>query len=336
VLFLNKEWKFKSSRPHHSLVFCRRGDIANFLFPNYTQPHSKNKKQKAKIYMNLARKYLKLLYDALDRTVMHDGIEHAGYMAFLSLLSIFPFLVFLMAITGFFGETTLGESFIDIIFTNLPEDFTTALKPRMIEIISGPPQGLLTVSIVGAIWTASSSVEGLRTILNRAYRIKTPPAYIWRRLLSIVQFLALTGIIIVAMFLLVVLPIIYSYLDTLLQLEGLIENSQLFDPTILKPISSSFRTFIVFVTLFMVVSALYCILPNAKIVYKSVIPGSIVVVLLWYNSGALLISYFRDFEQVNVIYGSLGGIIASLLFFYVINLIFIFGAEYNYLLRKRK
>ena len=65
---------------------------------------------------------------------------------------------------------------------------------------------MLTVSILGAIWTSSSALEGYRTVLNRAYRVATPPAYIWRRLLSIAQILILSFVVVMAMIVLVMLP----------------------------------------------------------------------------------------------------------------------------------
>ena len=118
-------------------------------------------------------------------TVMHDGIEHAGYLAFLGLLSLFPFLVFLVAIIGLVGQGSTGAAFISAVLKSMPVNLAGALTPRIEEIISGPPQALLTVSILGAIWTASSAVEGIRTVLNRAYHVATPPAYLFRRTLSI-------------------------------------------------------------------------------------------------------------------------------------------------------
>ena len=48
----------------------------------------------------------------------HDGIEHSGYMSFMVLLSIFPFFIFILAFTGFFGASELGEKFIQLALEN--------------------------------------------------------------------------------------------------------------------------------------------------------------------------------------------------------------------------
>lgn len=265
------------------------------------------------------KKLIFCLYKALDDTIRHDGIEHAGYMAFLSLLSLFPFLVFLIALAGFIGELEIGEEFVALFMANLPVHVRHALSPRIQEITSGPPQGLLTLAIVGAIWTASSAVEGLRTILNRVYRVTTPPPYLWRRLLSIFQFLLLTGFILFAMMLLILMPLIWERIAELffLNYQGLVWES--------------LRYTIAGGILFIGISSIYYLVPNIQISWWQVVPGALLVVLVWLVTGTIFSFYLSHFQQLNLIYGSLGGIIVSLLFFYIMNMIFIYGAEFNYI-----
>ncbi len=269
------------------------------------------------------RTLLYSLYQAARNTIAHDGIEHAGYLAFLGLLALFPFLVFIVALTGFIGEGQAGSELIRLVFSQAPPDMVKALEPRIAEIISGPPQGLLTISILGALWTSSSEVEGYRTVLNRAYNVTSPPSYILRRLLSIVQTLIVSFVLVVLMIALVVIPI---ESEKILALFG---RSFHLDAAINDQIAH-----ISIAVIFIVVSAAYYVLPNIKQTIHAVVPGAAVVTLLWLGTARLLSLYLSQFDQVNLIYGSLGGIIAALLFFYVSNIIFIYGAELNYLLKK--
>lgn len=264
------------------------------------------------------------LYMAGENTVNHDGIEHAGYLAFLGLLALFPFLVFLVALAGFFGENFAQAELISVIIDNLPQHVVRALEPRMVEITTGPSQGLLTLAILGAIWTSSSAVEGLRTVLNRAYRVHTPPSYLWRRLLSIAQLLVLTGIIVIGMGMIVVWPIVWQYFQVFLP----------FDAAELTSHISNLSYIIGALLLFFVVSSLYYVLPNVKQTWISVFPGAALVVVGWMGAAQLISLYLSRFDQVSIIYGSLGGIIASLLFFYILGVIFIYGAEFSFLLKR--
>ncbi|CCF78483.1 tRNA processing exoribonuclease BN [Wolbachia endosymbiont of Onchocerca ochengi] len=254
------------------------------------------------------------LYRALIDTIYNDGMEHAGYLSFLILLSIFPFLIVLMALASIFAnfldQYNIGwTSIID----NMPQDILASLMPRIEEIISGPPHSLLTLAIVGAIWTASSTVEGLRTILNKAYKVPVSPPYVLRRILSILQFLAITFII--------TLTIIFS--ASVPMLVGFSYNGL-----------SYIKYLLIEFVLFIVVSWLYFILPNIKQNLSDVFPGSCIAVMLWTISALVFKQYLKaSFGQLDLIYGSLGGVVVSLLFFYVVSLIFIYGAKFNFQLK---
>jgi membrane protein len=271
--------------------------------------------------MRLLATSWRVFRNAVANTVNHDGIEHAGYLAFLGLLALFPFLVFMFSVIGVIGQGEAGERLIAEALSVLPEHVIAALKPRVVEIISGPPQGLLTIAILGAIWTASSAVEGIRTVLNRAYHVTTPPAYWFRRSMSVLQLLIFTAIMITAMLALVFLPIVLHNIEGWMGIK-LIEDGEheLGRMVIWIAVAAIFAT----------VSFIYYTIPNIKQSFVAVWPGALVVVALWLSAANLFTVYLSNFDQVNLIYGSLGGIIAALLFFYICNVIFIFGAELNY------
>jgi len=268
---------------------------------------------------------LKSIGRAANHTIItHDGIEHAGYLAFLGLLSLFPFLVFIIAVTGFLGDGELGREFIITLRDILPQQAEAIILPRINEILDGPPRGLLTFSMLAAVWTASSAVEGYRTVLNRAYRVGTPPAYIWRRLLSILQLLIFIGILLTGMLTLLLAP---PALHAVSEMTGIdVSYSKL---SWNLQLASGFA-------LFCMVSLIYYSLPNIKQTLSAVIPGALMTIGLWALAVKGIQLYLETFDQVSVIYGSLGGIIAVLLFFYVINVIFIFGAEFNFQLMRSR
>lgn len=263
------------------------------------------------------KRLFKCIYYAFKDTITYDGTECAGYLAFIILLSIFPFLVFLttvtVTVTNFLNQYDTGKRLLLFIIENIPNDMIASLMPRINEIISGPPQNLLTLAIVGAIWTASSAVEGIRGILNKVHRVSSPPPYIFRRLLSIIQFLTITLVIIITIMCATLIPILEDFFNWKIN-------------NYIRYIMSEF-------VLFITVCWLYFLLPNIKQKFINVIPGSILVVVLWTLSAIAFTRYLQTFHQLSIIYGSLAGIIASLLFFYVLSFIFIYGAEFNYKLK---
>lgn len=252
-------------------------------------------------------------------SIRKDGIEHAGYLAFLSFLSLFPFLIFLVSIAADLGQVESRLALIHFVLNKIPNDIAHSIEPRILEILNGPPQSILTVAIIGIIWTASSTVEGMRTILNRSYRVFSPPPYIWRRLLSILQFFVIVIIIVIASVALIVVPAILKKIEIISHLHFNI-NYDLFyiRPTLISLI------------LVASVSALYYFIPNVNQKWDNTVPGSIFCVSLWSIILKIFGIYIEKFNQFNLVYGSLAGMIGALIFFYLINLGFIVGAEFNY------
>ena len=272
------------------------------------------------------KKFIYCLYKSFTDTVEHDGIEYAGYLTFLILLAIFPFLTFFVSAGSFIAKIlnnyeTTKEFIREIFIENISDSFLSALKPRINEIISGPPQSLVTLSILGAIWTSSSAVEGIRTILNRASRVVVAPSYIWRRLLSIFQFLVIVMFMMLASTSLIILPIIINYISKFIDISQSIN---------LKIIQYYLSTSVLFFGLIWI----YVMIPNKKNKWSESIPGAVLVLFLWSLISNMFKIYISKFSQLSLIYGSLEGIIISIIFFYLAGLCFIYGAEFNYNLSK--
>lgn len=273
-------------------------------------------------------KFFKSIFKAIGDLVQHDGVEHAGYLSFLLMLAIFPFLFFLTAIAGFFGDQKLAQFLIDMILQSSWASFINALKPRILELVEAPPQNLLTIAVVGAVWTASSIFEALRTCLNKANRVVTPPSYLWRRLFSIIEFFATITFIMIMVFALIIVPSVVDYFDKFV-------NYLPFQLSLLRlPEIETIRTMLLFIVTLLLVTLAYHTLPNRKAKFMSSVPGAVIVVIAWYLFSIIFKYYIFYTPQVNVIYGSIASIIIALLYFYFCSIIFIFGAEFNYHISK--
>ena len=159
----------------------------------------------------------------------------------------------------------------------------------------------------------------MRTILNRAYRVKSPPPYVAGRLLSIVQFIIITLIISATVILFVLTPAILKKLEYIFSVDFMIDYDQLY-----------WRQFIILSILLLGTAFLYQQITDIKQKISETIPGSIISIVLWILSIKLFSFYIDKFNQFSLVYGSLGGIIGILMLFYLISLSFIIGAEFNY------
>ena len=267
------------------------------------------------------KQYGLVFYRAGHNLAQNYGFEMAGYLTFLVLLSLFPYLLLMIAAAGAVGEGETGSQLISTLLEHLPPDTIETLRPRIVEIISGPPPHVLTVSILGAIWTSSSTVEAVRGMLNRAYHVHQPPAYLRRRITSIVQIIGLTALILGCMVLFVLVP---------LAIKSFSHYSGLALPNWLEHFFTLFFKPVAALALFGIIASFYHILPNIKQSWRAVMPGALLVVVLLFAFGALIGFYLKDISHVTVVYGSLSGFIATLLSFYFIGVIFIYGAEFNH------
>jgi membrane protein len=270
------------------------------------------------------KKLLRVFYDAGYHTVHHDGIEHAGYLAFLAIIAIFPGLIFLLSFASDIGNLQVVTSFITEIEKFLPQSVMEVIKPTINELVSGPPHGIITFAIIGITWSASGAVEGVRTILNRAYGVKNPPHYIFRRTLSILEFIFFIMLIVIAMLLITIIPAIIGLLESVL-------SKQLITPAIEK-----LKYFISFIFLFIGIALSYYVLPNIKQKFSQIITGAILCASLWLITAFLFTNYIAYYHKLNTIYGSLAGIVITLFFFYILSLVYIFCAEFNYIHQKQK
>ncbi|WHA05156.1 YihY/virulence factor BrkB family protein [Candidatus Bandiella numerosa] len=280
-----------------------------------------------KTTIDITKKFFLCFYKSIEDTIAHDGIEHAGYLSFLLMLSIFPFLFFLMATMKFIIPINLLEQIISSLSDNTEITFDNLiyfLKPRIHEITNAPPNSLLTLAVFTAIWTASSIFEAIRTILNKANRVIHPPSYLFRRFISIVEFIVLIFLTIFIMFSFGIFPTLKSYLSTLLHLK----DSHYY--LILEQETRLLRDIITIFCGFFLILFLYFFLPNKRQNIFNNIPGTILVLLFWNIFTRLFKYYLSTFSQLNVIYGSIVGVIIALLYFYFCSIIFIFGAEFNY------
>ncbi len=249
----------------------------------------------------------------------------AGHIAYMGLFALFPFLIFLLALAGLMGQGETAAEAIELSMELLPPDVASALKPAVAEVVGAPHAGLMTFSILVTLWASSSGLESLRHALNLAYHVADPPAF-WRTRLESLLLTVLAAVVtIVVMVLLVVVPLVLDAIRFLLQ-----------QPRLGERLLSSPREPLGFLLLLALLMVLYRVLPNVRLRLSEVVPGAVVAWVLWLLAVWGYTVYLRSVPSYSVTYGSLGGIVVTLFFFYISALLFIFGAELNSVLKRRR
>jgi membrane protein len=259
----------------------------------------------------------KIAQRTLTRFFVDDGLTHAAAIAFDTLFALVPFLIFLLTLAGWVGQSEAATQSIDLALTLLPPEVAGWVKPLVDEVRRGAHPSILTVSMIGTLWVASSAVEAVRNALNRIFDA-TVSAKDWpmRRL----QGLALTF---VAGFFGIALTTITLILPVGLELAAQL----LHDPEITMIVGSWSSHLVGVAILFLVSLILFRLLPGRRIPLTRLATGSLFVAVVW-NVLVFGFSYYmRNISSMSITYGSLGGVVVTMFFFWLSAVIFLLGAE---------
>ena len=249
----------------------------------------------------------------------NDGFIHAGNLAYMAILALFPFFITVGAVLSLVGEQTQREASIHAFLAALPPIAARALEPVARDVIVARTGWLLWAGGLVGLWTVGSLIETIRDILRRAYGTK--PVYtFWRyRLLStgviVSAVIALLFALLAQVFIAAAQQIVEARYPWLHEVIGLLDLSQLLPPLIIY--GSIFMLFI-------------SLTPSA---YRTrrypKWPGALLVTIWWVTVSSALPGVLRRFFSYDLTYGSLAGVMISLFFFWLIGLGMVVGAELN-------
>ncbi len=284
----------------------------------------RDRQRRAEGIFRLTRRILWQAYYNFDKD---NGWMMAGHIAYMGLFALFPFLIFLVALAGFLGQGEAADNSVALGLELLPDDVASALRPAIDEVRRAPHAGLMTIGVLATLWASSSGLEALRHALNLAYAVADQPSF-WRtRLESLFLTILAAVVVIVVMILLVVIPLVVDTIQIVFHKQAGTEPEAGF--------LAGSRDALGFLLLLGLLMLLYRVLPNVRLRASEVIPGALLAWLLWIVAVWGYTIYLRNVPSFSVTYGSLGGIVVTLFFFYISAMLFVFGAEFNSVLRRR-
>lgn len=255
---------------------------------------------------------------AVKKFISDDMNTHAAALTYRILLAMFPFLIFILTLLGALNM----ESFFNTMLKEAEKAFAPEIYSQfetiLTQVRSGASGGLLSFGLVLAVWSAAGGVRSVMHAINVAYSVEEERS-VWRKyLLSLVYTIGLAAIMLAALALMFLGP------QTIAWIAGHIGLGSLFiDLWIWLRIPVAMLLMVVAVAL------MYFFLPNVEQPFRLVSPGSIVAVIVWLVATLGLSFYLANFGNYNATYGSLAGVIAMLLYFYVSAAILLLGAEIN-------
>ncbi|ATP41868.1 ribonuclease [Solibacillus sp. R5-41] len=264
------------------------------------------------------------IQDLLYRIQRSDMSGMGAQLAFFFLLSFFPMLIFMVTLLPYLNLEQ-GQVF-DFLDNIMPAEVYGFIEGTLVDVLNNQNGGLLSIGILGTIWSASKGVDALLKALNRAYNVEGIVSF-KNRLWSLIFTISLVAVILLAL----VLPIfgqqigniVFGYLGVTETFEGVWNFIRWVMPLALISI---------------VLTLMYWIVPNTdpRLTIISVFPGAIFATGGWLIFTYGFSFYISNFGNYSTTYGSIGGVIILMLWLYFTGMVLISGGLLNATVQKRQ
>lgn len=258
------------------------------------------------------------------RSVQEFGDDRCTHMAaaisYYGLFSLFPLLIFMVSIFGIFLQSSsLQEDLIDHVleFIPLTSDEGRNEVRDAIDAIAGISIPLSIVGLLGLAWSGSAMFGAIRTSLNIAWDIEASRHFVRQKLLDLAMVAGVGAFFLLSIGSTTLLRATQEVSSDIL--GPLSSNTAFFWRATphLMPAIFSFGAFIV----------LYRFVPNAPVKIRDVWPGALVAAIFFEIIKNGFSFYLANFGRYDVIYGSLGAVVAFLFWMYLAAVVLLLGAE---------
>jgi membrane protein len=258
--------------------------------------------------------------DAFYTFLADDGWAIASHIALSTLMALFPFLIVLTSLAGFFGSKELADQAVSLMLQTWPTQVADTLSGQIHEVLTTTRGDALTIGAVLAVYFASNGVEALRVALNRAYSIVELRRWYWLRLESIGYTLVAAFTALALSFLIVLGPLILEAARRYIPL--IVETNEQF--------LNLSRYGIAISALIVALFILHAWLPAGRRGFLQILPGIVFTLVASLVSGMVFGQYLARFANNYVtMYAGLASVIIALVFLYFIAAIFVYGGELN-------
>lgn len=265
------------------------------------------------------RRALAIAVSAYWRFLNDDGWAIASHVALSGITALFPFLIVVTTLAGFFGSKELADEVATLLLEAWPATIAGPLSHEIHAVLTETRVGLLTLGAVLSLYFASSAIEALRVALNRAYGLRDRRSW-WLQRIEAIAFVIVGAISLLTIaFLVVLYPILSAIVERRLpQFETL------------RLAADNLRLGVAALVLAAALILLHKFLPPGRRRLVEILPGVVTTILLSLAAGAAFGLYLRQFAGNYIsTYAGLASVMMALIFLYMLASIFIYGAEVN-------
>lgn len=251
-------------------------------------------------------------------SIEDDSLGLAAQLAYYFFLALFPALLFLLALASFFSIERFTEMLPEALGRFAAPEMVALLKEQIQQISSSRNGGILSIGLLGALWSSSAALVSIASALNRAYDIEESRPWWKVRLVAVALTVTLAAFVLAAFTLVLAGP---SLADAAARLLGMGDAFRWSWMILQWPVA--------FVLICVAVGIVYYFAPDAEQEWVWVTPGAILATALWLLASVLFRVYAVSFGDYQATYGALGGVMVLMLWMYMTGLAIVIGAEVN-------
>lgn len=261
-----------------------------------------------------------VIINSVKNFVADDMLTYAAALAYQVFFSLFPFVIFMLALFSFLRIPEFFDTLLSQTTTVLPGQSASLLERVVGEIQGRAAGGLLSFGIIAAVFVASAAVRAAMHAFNIAYNVENERPIWWQYPFSILYTLLFAALVISAVALMVVGPRVAEWFADLV---GLGEVFIAFWTYLRWPVAV--------LLLIVVVALINYLFPNVKQRFRFITPGAVLSVAVWIGASLGFSLYLSTLGEGNytATYGSIGAIIVLLLYLYITAAVLLLGAEVN-------
>lgn len=256
---------------------------------------------------------------AWNRFLLHDGWAIASHIALSVLMSLFPFLILVTSLASFFGTGSLADEATDLILEAWPTEVGQPIAAEVHRVLTEQRRDILTIGAFFALYFASSGVESLRVGLNRAYGLRETRPW-WLTRIESIGFVIGGAFVMLGFAVLVVLgPFVW---------RGAVYWLPKLEPLGLLVDLARFGIATVLIIAGLIIA--HKLIPAGQRPWRRILPGAAVTLVLWIAGGVVFGQYLEYYPGAYAsMYGGLATAMLTLVFFYILAAIFLYGGEIN-------
>lgn len=267
---------------------------------------------------------MRLLFTVVAATMEDDLMNYAAALAYYFLFALFPLLLLIASLAGALHLSAVTRAIAADLYQSLPHGTAVLLSRQLHQLLAGSHGGLLSLGTALTLYSASQGFAGLIAALNRAYEVPETRPYWHVELLALGLTLSAGVMIIIALGALLVGRRLVDMLTGATAAGHWLAAAW---PLI--------RWVVVVGFFILAIALLYHTAPNLKHSGRGLWPAALTTFAIWIAISIGLAVYVDHFANFNAVYGTLGAVIVLMLWFYLLALALLLGAELHGELRRR-